>query len=80
MELKTLLQHHPNKKPLVEVQKVVTPISPIQVKSKMIEREPETPKTTRSDPFLRRVNTRKKKKEPTLDPSMETEEEGPLRT
>ena len=43
---------------------------------KMIEREPETPKTTSPDPSPRRVNIGKKNKEPTPDLSTETEEEG----
>ena len=46
------------------------------MKTKMSEKEPEIPKTTSSNPFLRRVSTRKKKKEPTLDLSIEKEEEG----
>ena len=76
VELKTPLQHYPGKKPVVEVQKVVTPTSPVQVKMKMTEREPEIPKTTSFDPSPRRVNTTKKKKEPTPNSSMEMEEEG----
>ena len=76
MELKTLHQHRPSNKPVAEVEKVVTPTSSIQVKAKISKRELETSKTTSSDPSLRRVSTRKKKKEPTLEPSMEEEEEG----
>ena len=41
----------------------------------MSEKELKTSKTTSSDPFLRRVNTRKKKKEPSPEPSTEEEEE-----
>ena len=76
MELKTQLQHCPSKEPIAEVQKVVILAFPVQVKPKMIDREPKTPKTTSSNPSPRRVSTRKKKKEPTPDPSTKTEEEG----
>ena len=46
------------------------------MKTKMSEREPKTLKTTSSDPSLRKVSIKKKKKEPTLDLSMKEEEEG----
>ena len=75
VEPKILLQHRPGKELAAKVQKVVALASLVQVKTKMTKREPKTPKTTSSDPSSRRVNT-KKKKEPFLDPSMETEEEG----
>ena len=74
MELKTLLQHRPGKEPVAEVQKVVSPVSSVQVKPKMTEKKSETPKMTSSNPFPRRVSTRKKK-EPTPAPTMEMEEE-----
>ena len=76
MELKTVLQHPHGKELVGEVQKVVTPASPFQVKTKMTEKEPEIPKMTSFDSSLRRVSTRKKKKEPTPDSSTKTKEEG----
>ena len=75
LELTTPLQHCLGKEPVIEVQKVVTLASPVQMKPKMTEREPEIPKMTSFNPFPRRVSTKKKKKEPTPDPSMEMEEE-----
>ena len=76
MDLKTPLQHCPSKEPIAKVQKVVTLASPVQVKLKMTEMEPNTPKMMSSDLFPQRISTRKKKKEPTPDSSIEMEEEG----
>ena len=76
VELKTSLQRCLGKEPIAEVHKVVTPMSRVQMKLKMIERELETPKTTSSNPFPRTVSTRKTKKEPTPNLSTKTEEEG----
>ena len=76
VELKTPVHHCHGKESAIEVQKVVAPASPIQVKPKMTERESETLKTTSFDPSLRRISTKKKKKEPTPEPRTEEEEEG----
>ena len=61
IELNTLQQHHLGKEPITGVKKVVTPVSSVQVKTKMTKKGLETPKTMSSNPFSRRVNTRKKK-------------------
>ena len=76
MELKTLQQHRLGKEPITRIEKVVIPLSMVPMKIKMVEKELETPKTTSFNLSLRRVSTRKKKKEPIPEPSMETEEEG----
>ena len=76
VELKTSQQHCPSKEPIAGVGKVETPSSVVLMKTKVVEKELETPKTTSSDPSLRRVSTRKKKKEPTLEPSIEMEKDG----
>ena len=76
VELKTPQQHCPSKKLVAEAKKVVTPTFLVLVKTKVVEKGPETPKTKNSNPSLRRVNTRKVKKEPTPESSTKIEEEG----
>ena len=76
MELKTPQQHRPSKEPVAKTKKVVTPTSVVPVKTTVVEKEPEAPKTKSFDSSLRRVSTKKVKKEPTLESRMEMEEEG----
>lgn len=72
---RTPQQHRLSKEPVSEVKRIATPAPVVQMKAKVVEKESETSKTKSSDPSLRRVSIRKKK-EPTLKSSTETEEEG----
>ena len=72
---KTPQQHHPSKELVSKVKKVATLVPVVQVKSKVVEKESETPETKSSNPSLRGMSTRKNK-EPTLESSTEMEEEG----
>ena len=76
--MKTLQQHCPSKEPITEANKVVTPTSMVLVKTKVVEKEPETPKTKSSNPSPKRVTTKKVKKEPTPKSSTERMRKGPL--
>ena len=74
VELKTLLPQHPGKEPVIEIPTMVILVAPVPMKTKMTERELETPKTTSFDPSPQ--NCTRKKKEPSPKPSTEIEEEG----
>ena len=73
MELKTPLPQRPSKELVPEVKKKETPLVVVPTK-KMTERESETPKMTSFEPSPQQKNMRKKKKEPTLDPSTKEED------
>ena len=77
MELKTPLSQQPSKELVAKIPKIEIPSAPAPapMMKKMTEREPETPKTTSSEPSLQR-STRKKQKEPSPELSTEEEEEG----
>ena len=73
VELKTPLPQRSIKELVAKIAKIEIPAAPASAKTKMTKRELETPKTTSSKPSLQR-STRKKMKEPSLEPSIEEEE------
>ena len=76
VELKTPLSQCLGKEQVAEAPKIVVPVALVPIATEMTERESETPKTTSFDPFLKRMSTRKTKKDPTPDPSSEEEDDG----
>ena len=62
MELKTLLPQRPSKELVPEAMKKITPTIVVPTKTKMTEKELETPKTISSKPSPQQRSTKKKKK------------------